>query len=156
MYTLKRIVDKNEKSDITNNILRKLPEWFGIEESIKEYVNEVKDTDFFAAYDSNLPVGFISIKDNNKFTAEIYVIGILKEYQNHGIGNKLLENIQEILRDNKYKFLMVKTLGESHPDIYYKRTREFYTKTGFYPLEEINQIWGKDNPCLIMVKTISE
>ena len=120
MYTLKRIVDKNEKSDITNNVLRKLPEWFGIEESIVEYVNSAK------------------------------------EYQNHGIGKKLLEKIQEILRDNNYKFLLVKTLGESHPDIYYKKTRQFYTKTGFYPLEEINQIWGKDNPCLIMVKTISE
>lgn len=49
---------------------------------------------------------------------------------------------------------MVKTLGESHPDKYYKLTREFYNRCGFYPLEEIKEIWGEENPCLIMVKAL--
>lgn len=153
-YTLKTILDKNEKTNITNHILRKLPEWFGIEESIIEYINGVKDTDFYVAYDSNIPIGFISIKANNKFTAEVYVLGVLKEYHNQGIGKKLLQKAEEILKDNKYKFIMVKTLGESHPDVHYKNTRKFYSKVGFYPLEEIKEIWGKENPCLIMVKDI--
>ena len=52
------------------------------------------------------------------------------------------------------KFLIVKTLGDSHPDNNYKRTRGFYNKVGFYPLEEIKEIWGEENPCLIMVKSI--
>lgn len=57
---------------------------------------------------------------------------------------------------NKIKFLMVKTLGESHPDVNYKSTREFYYKAGFFPLEEIKEIWGKENPCLIMVKVVTK
>jgi hypothetical protein len=65
-----------------------------------------------------------------------------------------LETAQEEIHNNNVKFLMVQTLGESHPDRHYKRTREFYSKVGFYPLEEIKEIWGKENPCLIMVKTI--
>jgi hypothetical protein len=49
---------------------------------------------------------------------------------------------------------MVKTLGNSHPDKNYKSTREFYSAVGFYPLEEIKEIWGEKNPCLIMIKNI--
>ncbi len=154
MYTLKKVLCEDEKSDVTNYILRKLPEWFGVEKSIVEYINGVRGTDFYTAYDSDMPIGFISIKSNNNFTAEIYVIGILKEYHNHGIGKKLLKKSEEVLRENQYKFLMVKTLGESHPDINYRNTRKFYNRAGFYPLEEIEEIWGKQTPCLIMVKQI--
>ncbi len=50
--------------------------------------------------------------------------------------------------------LQVKTLGPSHPDEHYARTRRFYESRGFRPLEEIDSIWDETNPCLIMVKRI--
>lgn len=151
---ISRVLDNVEKSKITENILRQLPEWFGIEESLIEYVDGVKATDFYAAYDSDKLVGFISIKTNNMYTSEIYVIGILKEYHGNGIGKSLLKVAENQLAGGKVKFLMVKTLGESHPDKNYKETRKFYKKVGFYPLEEIKEIWDKENPCLIMVKNL--
>ena len=154
MIQINKLLDNEQKSNITNSILRKLPEWFGIEEAIIEYVNGVKNSDFYVAYYLEVPVGFISIKSNNNYTSEIYVIGILKEHHNHGIGKKLLETVQEELIKNEFEFLMVKTLGDSHPDKHYKLTREFYKNVGFYPLEEIKEIWGEKNPCLIMIKTI--
>lgn len=148
------VVDNFEKSRITEAVLRQLPEWFGIEESLMEYVDGSKATDFYAAYDSDKLVGFISIKTNNVYTSEIYIIGILKEYHGNGIGKSLLDMAENQLTQKKVKFLMVKTLGESHPDKNYKETRMFYKKVGFYPLEEIKEIWGKENPCLIMVKNL--
>ena len=36
----------------------------------------------------------------------------------------------------------------------YKETRAFYSALGFTPLEETKAFWGKDNPCLIMVKPL--
>lgn len=151
---ISKLSDNELKSSITNSILRELPEWFGIEEAIIEYVDGVRKTDFYAAYDSDAPIGFASIKANNRYTSEVYVIGVLEEYHNHGIGKKLIETAQEELIKNKVKFLMVKTLGSSHPDEHYKLTRGFYNNVGFYPLEEIKEIWGEENPCLIMVKTL--
>jgi GNAT superfamily N-acetyltransferase len=156
MQEVKKVVNNEEKTSITNYILRQLPEWFGIEEAIVNYINGVLNTQFYALYRSDQPVGFISIKSNNKYTSEIYVMGILKQYHKIGIGKKLLETAQECLINDNVKFLMVKTLAESHPDRHYKKTREFYYKTGFYPLEEIKEIWGKENPCLIMVKNLRE
>ena len=51
------------------------------------------------------------------------------------------------------EFLQVKTLGPSHPDPGYARTRQFYAGVGFQPLEEITGLWP-GNPCLIMIKTL--
>lgn len=154
MYLVKEIADESKKSEVTNYILRELPEWFGIEKSIVEYVENVKDRDFFAVYDNESPVGFVCLKYNNAYTAEVYVMGILKEYHKKGIGKQLILKCEEKAKLNNIKYLMVKTLGESHSDENYKKTRLFYNKVGFYPLEEIKEIWGKENPCLIMVKNI--
>jgi len=151
---IEKINDNEEKSNIADYILRELPDWFGIEESIVEYVDEVKKYDFHAACCTNKPIGFISIKSNNAYTSEIYVMGILEQFHKQGIGAKLVEKVQKELTKNNVKFLMVKTLGSSHPDKHYSYTRKFYSKVGFYPLEEIKEIWGERNPCLIMVKAL--
>lgn len=49
--------------------------------------------------------------------------------------------------------LEVKTLGSSYPHESYARTRHFYEKMGFLPLGKTD-LWGKDSPCLLMVKTL--
>lgn len=153
-YTFKLINDSKLKSNITDLILRQLPEWFGIEESIVEYISGVKETIFYAAFDNDKPIGFISLKFNNEYTSEIYAMGITKEYHNRGMGKELIENVVGYSKRKGYNLLMVKTLGESHPDRYYKRTREFYKKVGFYPIEEIKEIWGEQTPCLLMIRSL--
>lgn len=154
MYIIKLINDPELKSTITNFILRRLPDWFGMEDAIVEYVENSKDTIYYSAYHNDESIGFINLKFNNKYTAEIYVMGLVETYHNKGVGRALMEQAVKYCSENKYKFLMVKTLGESHPDKYYKRTREFYEKAGFYPLEEIKEIWGKECPCLLMIKNL--
>lgn len=154
MITIEKVLDKEEKAKITNQILRMLPQWFGIESAIVEYVEGVKSNDFYAAFLSDSPVGFISIKSNNRYTSEIHVMAILKEFHNLGIGKQLIKTAEEEMVKTKVMFLMVKTLGSSHPDKNYECTREFYSRAGFYPLEEIKEIWGEQNPCLIMVKKL--
>lgn len=154
MLLIKEISDNEEKARITDFILRQLPEWFGIEKAIVEYTYGSKNTAFYAAYEGDKVIGFTSIKIHNKFTAEIYIIGNIKEFQGRGIGRKMLKTVEEILIEKGYRFLTVKTLGESHPDEHYKMTREFYKKAGFLPLEESNEIWGPENPCLLMLKVL--
>jgi hypothetical protein len=59
------------------------------------------------------------------------------------------------LRQRGVEYLQVKTLGPSHPDEGYARTRAFYFALGFRPLEEFEQLWDADNPCLLMVKSLT-
>lgn len=154
MFKIIEIHDIEVKSNVTDRILRKLPEWFDIEEAIVEYVEGVKDTKFYVAYDLEKPIGFISIKHNTKYTSEIYVIGVLKEYQGKHVGKSLVEVANNTLANMSIKFLQVKTLGPSNSNKYYADTRKFYQSVGFYPLEEIKEIWDEINTCLIMIKNV--
>jgi len=48
----------------------------------------------------------------------------------------------------------VKTLDESAPDAFYAKTRQFYLRAGFKPLEVFPLHWNKENPCLFMAKPL--
>ena len=154
MITIKEIIDPGEKSTVCNNILRALPDWFGVEASIVDYAEQVKSMPFFSALDENKTVGFVAIKTHNKHTAEICVMGVLKEYHRLGVGKKLVLCCVEYCIENKIEFLTVKTLDESRQCDEYRKTRLFYQAMGFKPLEVFPLLWDEDNPCLFMVKYI--
>lgn len=154
MYSIKEIQDPSLSSQITDRILHALPKWFGIEEAIEDYREGVKSKYFLALYHTKEAVGLLSIKTHNPYTAEVYLLGILEEHQGKGLGRLLLERAEANLKERDYKFLMVKTLGPSHPDLNYKKTREIYRELGFYPLEELKDLWDPKNPCLLMIKNL--
>lgn len=135
-------------------ILKSLPEWFGIQESFRQYGAEINQLPTFLAIESEQVVGFLSLKIHNPYSAEIYVMGVLPEALRRGIGRALIHEAQEWLRKQDIEYLQVKTLGPSNSDANYAKTRAFYLKMGFRPLEELNQIWDDHNPCLILVKRI--
>jgi len=150
---IKKIKSKDEKSRICKEIIEKLPNGFGLELANKEYTEKSAATDFYTAYMFEKEVGFFSIISHFKETSEIYVCGILPDFHRLGIGSKLLRKVEEDLKKKK-KFLTVKTLSSSHPDKGYAKTREFYKACGFVPVEEFKELWGKENPCLFLVKAL--
>ncbi|MEJ6951031.1 GNAT family N-acetyltransferase [Natronospora cellulosivora (SeqCode)] len=155
MFSIKEVRDNKKKKSITEKIIFALPEWFD-EAGRKEYPNNLDDKIFFSVYDKEKAVGLIALKRINDYTIEIYVLGVLKEYHGNSVGKTLLNKAVEFAIEKSYKLLMVKTLGESANYEYYDRTRNFYYRVGFYPLEEFKEIWDENNPCLIMVKPLDE
>lgn len=151
---IREVLTEAEKSDICSKILNALPNWFGIPESILNYVAEVKDKPFYAVFDEGKAVGFVSIKVHNAFTAEIYVMGILEEYHRKGIGRQIIRICDQYCRQNSIEFLTVKTLDEKNPDKFYQKTRLFYESMGFKPLEVFPLLWDESNPCLFLAKHI--
>jgi ribosomal protein S18 acetylase RimI-like enzyme len=138
------------RSELCREILEGLPGWFGIQEAVDRYVRDVAELPTFAAGRD----GFLSLKLHTDAAAEIYVMGVRPESHRRGIGTSLLEAAEAFLREREVKYLQVKTLGPSHPSEHYAATRSFYAARGFGPLEELTEIWGEDNPCLIMVKRL--
>ena len=135
-------------------ILRSLPEWFGIEESVAHYSSEIDRLPTFLACGSEQVIGFQSVKQHNPYSAEVYVMGVKPEAHRCGIGRALMDEAQAWLSAQGVEYLQVKTLGPSHSDLNYARTRAFYAAMGFRPLEEFRQIWNEQNPCLILVKQL--
>lgn len=138
------------------DVLRALPDWFGIEDAIMRYAREIPDLPSFTARDeAGCLRGFLSLRLHFPSAAEIVVMGVMPDSHLAGIGRALMKSAEEYLRSQDVVLLQVKTLGPSHPDPFYARTRAFYQRMGFHPLEETTLIWGVDNPCLILVKTLT-
>lgn len=147
--------EKDIMSDICETVLRSLPQYFGIEKAVKDFVKGVQDKYFLSVQIGKIPVGFASLKEHNEFTSELYVIGLVEELHRNGIGKKLMEKVERYLSEQGKKYLTVKTLGPSREDDEpYNKTRNFYRAVGFVPLEDFESLWDEENPCLFMVKAI--
>ena len=133
-------------------ILRSLTDWFGIEDAIVHYVQAIDGKATFCALSGDETIGFLSLKTHSSEAAEIYVMGIRSEYHRRGIGRELNAVAERWLREEGVRFLQVKTLSSAHPDPHYVLTRAFYQAIGFKVLEELPDLWGEHNPCLLMVK----
>jgi ribosomal protein S18 acetylase RimI-like enzyme len=144
----------HNRSALCAPILRSLPAWFGIEDAITRYVAAIDQLPTLLAYYKGSLVGFLTLKPHNPTSAEVYVMAVKPEWHRQGIGRSLIRHAIEWGREFDYEYLQVKTLGPSHPDAGYARTRAFYWAMGFRPLEEFTQIWNEQNPCLLMVRKL--
>jgi len=99
-------------------------------------------------------IGFIALKVHNEYTVEMYNLGVLEEYHRQGVGHAMLTAVESYCRERGYKFITVKTLDSSAEYEPYERTRAFYRKNGFYPLEVFPLFWNEENPCLFLAKYI--
>ncbi len=136
------------------DILRALPDWFGLEKSIVEYVENMQDYPIVKAVKGGEVIGFASVKKHNTSAAEIYVMGVLRDYHRQGVGRGMLEVAEIRLRAVGITFLQVKTVDESRASEAYAQTRLFYNQQGFVPLEVFPDLWDKNNPCVQMVKAL--
>ncbi len=134
-------------------LLRGLPEWFGIESALVDYARATTELPTLMAQQDGENVGFLSLRQHNPSSAEIHCLAVRRDQHGRGWGRRLVEESVRTLVAPTTEFLQVKTLGPSRPDENYAATREFYLRLGFLPLEE-NQLWGEANPCLILVQSL--
>lgn len=135
-------------------ILRALPDWFGMEESTREYVEAIKEMPTYTARSNGKVIGFISVAKHHAESAELYVLGVLPEYHRNGIGKALIRFVEEDLRKNGIRYVQVKTVSPASGNEAYAKTYRFYRACGFSPLETIEDFWDEWNPCVFMIKNI--
>ncbi len=147
--------------DVIDGLLRDLPEWFGLEVSNGEYVAAAGDRLTYLARSASssagpggAPAGALLVARHFPASAEIYWLGVSRSLHRQGVGRALVSALEADLIADNVSFLFVKTLGPSHPDAGYAKTRLFYEAIGFAPLEELHDLWSPDNPCLIMIKAL--
>lgn len=141
------------KESITRSILESLPDWFGIPEAAEEYIADSKGKPFFCACDEDRAVGFLYLKETGRHTAELAVMGVLKEYHRLGIGRMLFEEAKKEAKQQGYSFIQVKTVQKGRYDIY-DDTNRFYLSLGFKELEVFPTLWDEGNPCQIYIMAI--
>ena len=157
-------VTSGEPDPVTvERLLRKLPAWFGIESSVLEYIESARRLPAYLAWPHGpapagqppgLAAGALLAVRHFPRSAEIYLMAVDPAVHRQGAGRALVTALESDLSAEGVEFLQVKTLGPTHPDPGYARTRQFYAGMGFQPLEEIAGLWP-GNPCLIMIKTMA-
>ncbi len=139
---------------LAEGILRALPDWFGIEQAIVDYARAANEMPTFVAARGEEAVGFLTLKPTSADAVEVHVMAVLPGEHRRGAGRALVERAATYARAEGFTLLHVKTLAPSDPDVSYAATRAFYAAVGFLPLEELPQVWGAENPCLLMVRAL--
>ncbi|HJQ73729.1 MAG TPA: coenzyme F420-0:L-glutamate ligase [Gaiellaceae bacterium] len=151
MTRVVEIADPAQRSRLAEAVLRDLPEWFGVEESTRAYIEEAATLPTFAVEPD---LGFLCLEQHTPRAAELYVMGVRREHHRRGIGRALVAAAEAWCRAHGVRYLHVKTLGPSRPSRGYGATRAFYEAVGFVALEELHGLWEGDNPTLILVNGV--
>ena len=78
MFVIKEVKGEDQKMAVVAEILRDLPEWFGIPESTQAYIEGAKDLQVWAAYQEGDLLGFVSLSYSSEDCAEIDCLGVKK------------------------------------------------------------------------------
>ena len=153
------------QGEAAERILRALPGWFGIEASVQDYIRAADECDTFVVivarpacggreFRPDQVLGFVTLRETSEDALGIHVMGVMPAWHRRGAGRALVERAAAYARAEGYSLLHVKTLAPSDPDPGYAATRAFYLRLGFRPLEVLPQVWGPENPCLLLVRPL--
>jgi GNAT superfamily N-acetyltransferase len=155
------------QGEAAERILRTLPDWFGIEAALLDYARAADELDTLVAVVArpacggqirevrpDQVLGFVTLRETSPDALELHVMGVLPSWHRRGIGRALVDRAASHARAEGYSLLHVKTLAPDHPDPGFAATRAFYASVGFRPLEVLPQVWGPENPCLLLVRPL--
>lgn len=143
-----------DKSAICADIIAELPQWFARPEANRRYVEMAGQLDMIGCDAGGQVAGFVSLRQHFDTTGEIYLLAARPRWHGTGLGRALVNGSEDWARARRLRFLMVKTLGPSHPDPAYETSRRFYRAMGFEPIEEVQDI-SPGNPCLLLLKSLN-
>ena len=134
-------------------ILSSVPEWFGIPEANAHYVADAGRLPSYLAVDGDDVVGVALLAEHFPESRELHLLVVRRDRHRQGIGRALVDAVVSDLRAAGVRLLEVHTVGASHEDDGYARTREFYLAQGFVAMNELPRIdW--DGPTLILVRPL--
>lgn len=134
-------------------VLASVPEWFGRPEANAAYLAKLAQSPSWVALQGQAVVGALTLTEPCRHAFEIHFLVVARAWHGRGIGTALVGLAQEQARQRGGRWLQVKTLGPTHPDPQYARTRRFYLGCGFEPMFESLSLWP-GTPALVLVKQV--
>ncbi len=126
-----------------------------LEEMVHPYFNDPNCNDLWQVYEHNEePIALLyCVKEQlTQGTWNVLALGVEPEYQSQGIGELLMNNIEQNLRYENQTTLIVET--SSLPE--YARSRKFYERIGYQKEAVIRDFWSKGDGKIVFWKSLSE
>lgn len=124
-------------------------------ELIDVYINEPDQKDyeiFVDADDDNVITGYVCIgpRPLTVGTYDLYWIAVNPNVQSKGIGSKLIQYIENYLKEKSVRLILIETSGK----LSYEKERKFYLKNLYKELVEIKDFYNVGDSLVIYGKYI--
>ncbi len=126
-----------------------------LDDMISDYLNNDITTDiwFTTTYeDKPISIGYCAPEKMTEGTYNLYAIAVSKEYQGKGVGRKMMEYIENLLRNNGNRVLIVETSGK--PD--FALTRAFYAKCNYIKQAIVPDFYDENDDKIIFWKKLKK
>jgi len=144
-------VRRTSDTESSYRLAAALPDYFNAA-GLEHMRADVTGGEIIGAYHTTGLIGFALYKEINPEAIELACLAVRRERWSHGVGTRLVTESLALLPSH-FRACQVKTLASTVPYPPYERTRRFYVKLGFIPLEVIDPYpgWPPGNPCQLMV-----
>ncbi|RNC87864.1 MAG: N-acetyltransferase [Winogradskyella sp.] len=153
------MIRKIEKGDITE--LKKVldsselfPSYL-LDDMISDYLNNKNSTDiWFTTIRHGKPISIVYCAPERltNGTYNLYAIAVHKDQQGNGVGKKMMEYIENTLRENGNRILIVETSGKAE----FELTRDFYIKCNYIKQAVIPEFYEEDDDKVVFWKKLTE
>jgi GNAT superfamily N-acetyltransferase len=145
-------IEKTTDLDASYAIAARLPDYFTAS-GLRSLRADLDCGELYGAFVGDRLVGFALYRELNLEAVELAWLAVDRPYWSRGVGTRLVNASLDRLASH-YRACEVKTLAAAVSDAGYARTRQFYAKLGFIPLEVIDPYpgWESGNPCQILVR----
>ena len=154
-FLVKEVKDKEQKAEVSREVLNDLPEWFGMPESTEEYITDSQDKPFLASFHQDEVAGFLVLNATSSDCADIFVMGVKKKFHRSGVATQLNDEYEKLAKSLGYTYSQVKTVQSGHYDEY-DVTNKFYKAVGYKELEVFPTLWDEWNPCQVFIKYLGD
>lgn len=147
------VINPAEKEAVIKEVLSAIPEKAERGQSIDDIAAQCRLMPVWADMDGDIVRGFAALKETSPCAAELYAMGVKKEYQRHKIGKALFTAVLNYARRQQYEYLQVKSVRNG-TDPEYDSANVFYQSLGFRELEVL-PLWGDELPCQVFIRNVN-
>jgi len=125
-----------------------------LDEMISDYFENTESQEiWFTSLENGKPIsiGYCAPEKLTEGTYNLYAIGVRNDLQSNGIGSKMIGFIEDYLRSNGHRVLIVDTSGTDD----FKLTRKFYEKLGYNKEAVIRDFWKEGDDKVIFWKKLN-
>jgi len=125
-----------------------------LDDMISDYFNNPKSQDiWFTATQNDQPIaiGYCAPEKLTEGTYNLFAIGVRNDIQGKGIGKKMMAYLEDQLKQNGNRILIVETSGTDD----FKLTRKFYENLNYTKEAVIRDFWANGDDKVIYWKKLN-
>ena len=126
-----------------------------LDDMISDYLENEASTDiWFTSTKDHKPVsiGYCAPERLTEGTYNLYAIAVHKDYQGTGVGKRMMEYLEDTLREMDGRILIVETSGK--PD--FQLTRDFYIKCNYTKQAVIPEFYEEGDDKVVFWKKLRD